>query len=96
MPSLPKIGLPKMPEIKRGDIARFSFSDLLPSRVPIVQVREKDLREMQLGKDRALAYQKQGGFFSPWFGSPVNFEEPDLPSGSLDNPEFGLLPPKSE
>jgi len=26
----------------------------------------------------------------------VDFKEPELPSGALDNPEFGLLPPKSE
>jgi hypothetical protein len=87
---------PKMPEVRRGDIARFSFSDLLPSRVPVVAVREKDLKEMKLGKDKALAYQKSRGFFGSWFGKPVDFKEPALPAGELDNPEFGLLPPKSE
>ena len=96
MPSMPKVAMPKMPEMKRGDIARFSFRDLLPSRVPVVEVREKDLKELKLGKDRALAYEKQGGFFRSWFGKPVDFKEPDLPVGALDNPEFGLLPPKSE
>lgn len=93
---MPTISAPKMPEVKRGDIARFSFSDLLPSRVPIVEVREKDLREMQLGKDKALAYQRSRGFFSSWFGKPVDFKEPTLPDGGLDNPEFGLLPPKTD
>jgi len=96
MPKMPKIAMPKMPEMKRGDIARFSFSDLLPSRVPVVEVRESELRELQLGKEKALAYQRQGGFFNTWFGKPVDFKEPELPSGALDNPEFGLLPPKSE
>jgi hypothetical protein len=88
---------PKMPDVKRGDIARFSFSDLMPSRVPVVEVREKDLKEMKLGKDKALAYQKsRSSFFGSWFGKPVDFKEPALPAGELDNPEFGLLPPKSE
>jgi hypothetical protein len=93
---MPTISAPKMPEMKRGDIARFSFSDLLPSKVPVVEVKEDQLKEMQLGKDKALAYQKNRGFFSSWFGKPVDFKEPELPSGALDNPEFGLLPPKNE
>lgn len=83
-----------MPEVKRGDIARFSFSDLLPSRVPVVAVREKDLKDIQLGKEKAMAYQQNRGFFGSWFGNPVDFKEPELPTGGLDNPEFGLLPPK--
>ena len=97
MPKMPKISAPKMPEMKKGDIARFSFSDLLPSRVPVVKVREKDLKEMQTGKEKALAFQQsRRGGFSSWFGSPVDFKEPTLPSGGIDNPEFGLLPPKPE
>jgi hypothetical protein len=86
----------KMPDVKRGDIARFSFRDLMPSRVPVVEVREKDLKEMELGKDKALAYQGKRSYFSSWFGKPVDFKEPALPAGGLDNPEFGLLPPKTE
>lgn len=93
---MPTISAPKLPEIKRGDVARFSFSDLLPSKVPVVEVKADQLKEMQLGKDKALAYQKKHGFFGSWFGQPIDFKEPDLPSGALDNPEFGLLPPKSE
>ncbi len=96
MPSMPKVPLPSMPKLQRGDVARFSLADLFPSRVPIVQVREKDLREIPLGRDKALAYQKQGAFFPSWFGGPVDFKEPSLPTGALDNPEFGLLPPKPE
>ena len=88
--------MPQMPEMKRGDIARFSLSDLMPSRVPIVEVREQDLRKMESGKEKALAYQKSGGLFRSWFGSPTEFREPELPAGALDNPEFGLLPPKPE
>ena len=97
MPKIPKISAPKMPEVKKGDIARFSFSDLLPSRVPVVEVREQDLKKMQSGKEKALAYQQsQRGGFSSWFGFPVDFKEPALPNGGIDNPEFGLLPPKPE
>ena len=99
MPSMPKVAMPKMPkmpEMKGGDMARFSFRDLFPARVPVVEVREQDLKELQLGKEKALAYEKRGGFFSSWFGKPLDFKEPELPAGGLDNPEFGLLPPKSE
>lgn len=96
MPTMPKVAMPKLPKVKRGDVARFSWSDLLPARVPVVEVRENELREMQLGRDKALAYQKQGGFFHSWFGGAVDFKDPELPSGAFDNPEFGLLPPKSE
>jgi hypothetical protein len=83
-------------EMKRGDIARFSFRDLMPSGVPVVEVREKDLKEIKLGKDKALAYQRSRGFFGSWFGKPVDFKEPELPAGAIDNPEYGLLPPKAE
>jgi hypothetical protein len=96
MPSIPKIAIPPLPEIKRGDIARFSWTDLLPSRVPIVEVRKQDWEEMELGREKALAYQKNGGFFPSKVGSAVDFREPELPVGSLENPEYGLLPPKSE
>jgi hypothetical protein len=55
----PDIKMPemKMPEVKRGDIARFSFRDLLPSSVPIVEVDTKKLKEIETGKQKAMAYQ---------------------------------------
>lgn len=92
-----KIGVPKMPAMKKGDIARFSFRDLLPSSVPVVEVREKDLKQITSGKDKALAFQNtRRGYFSSFFGGAADFKEPTLPSGGIDNPEFGLLPPKPQ
>ena len=82
---------------KEGGLAHWSFSDLMPSRVPIVKVRPEQLTEIKSGKEKALAYQSSHrGFFDSFFGKPVNFKEPELPQGSIDNPEFGLLPPKPQ
>jgi len=82
-------------------LSKFSVTDLMPSRVDVVEVREKDLKDLPLGKERALAYEakrqslasRQGGGF--WFfKGPVDFKEPSLPSeaGSLDG---SLLPPRT-
>jgi hypothetical protein len=72
-------------------ISQFSLGDLRPSKIDVVEVREKDLKEMPLGKDRALAFERKKSF---WSFFPANFKEPDLPKiddGELDG---GLLPPK--
>jgi hypothetical protein len=72
-------------------ISQFSIADLRPSKIDVVEVREKDLKEMPLGKDRALAFERKKSF---WSFLPGNFREPDLPKiedGELDG---GLLPPK--
>lgn len=80
-------------------ISQFSVTDLVPAQVGIAQVRPKDLKEMPLGKERALAYeakrqtlasrQERGSWF---FKGPVEFKEPNLPSdvGLLNG---SLLPP---
>lgn len=72
-------------------ISKFSLADLHPSKIDVVEVREKDLKEMPLGKDRALAFERKKSF---WSFIPGNFKEPELPKiqdGELDG---GLLPPK--
>lgn len=72
-------------------ISQFSLANLRPSNIDVVEVREKDLKEMPLGKDRALAYERKKSF---WSFMPGKFKEPDLPQieeGELDG---GLLPPK--
>lgn len=82
-------------------ISKFSITDLMPARVGIAEVREKDLKELPLGKERALAYEarkqalasnRNGGFW--FFKGPVDFKEPSLPSesGTLDG---SLLPPRA-
>jgi hypothetical protein len=101
----PKLGVPKFKEIKKGDIARFSFKDLLPSKVAVVDVRGNDLKEFKSGKDRALAYQSTKRKFSNFYGlrstEYADFIEPALPAGTgdigeIENPELGLLPPKPQ
>lgn len=98
-----------MKSLKQGTTAgvsklsKFSFSNLVPAQVGIVEVREKDLQEYPLGPERALAYaakrdaarQRQSGGFWNFFKGPVDFHEPSLPSDStpLDG---SLLPPKTE
>lgn len=72
-------------------ISQFSLANLRPSKIDVVEVREKDMKEMPLGKDRALAFERKKSF---WAFLPGNFKEPDLPEiqeGELDG---GLLPPK--
>ena len=76
-------------------VKQFSLADLRPSQVDVVEVREKDLKEMPLGKERALAFdqERKRSFWS--FALPADFEEPVLPDmidGDLDS---GLLPPKT-
>jgi hypothetical protein len=83
-----------------SSLAALSPTNLMPARVKVVEVREKDLQEIQLGKERALAYaankqaiaKRDSGFWN-LFRGPVNFKEPVLPSGDTALGD-GLLPPK--
>lgn len=72
----------------------FSLANLLPGPgVKIVKVREKDLKELPTGRERALAYQnsRKGGFWI--FGGSVDFKEPKLPEAGTES-DGSLLPPK--
>lgn len=74
-------------------LKQFSLSDLRPSGVEVVEVREKELKEMPLGKERALAFdQKRKRSF--WSFLPANFEEPTLPDIGDEGIDGSLLPPK--
>ena len=78
---------PKIPEI--------SMPDFMPGdRVKVVEVREKDLRELPTGREKALAYnqERKRGFWI--FGGPVDFKEPDLPVPGSES-DGSLLPPKT-
>ncbi len=72
-------------------ISKFSLADLRPAKIDLVEVREKDLKEMPLGKDRALAYECKKYF---WSFIPLNFKEPDLPRIEEGKFDGSLLPPK--
>lgn len=74
-------------------VETFSIRDLMPSRVKVVEVREKDLKPMPLGRDLALAYQdkqKKRGFWSSFTGR--EYKEPTLPN-QPEELDGTLLPP---
>ncbi len=81
-------------------ISSFSLVGLLPGpKIKIVEVREKDLKELPTGHERALAFQnsqnsqntKRSRFWI--FGGPVDFKEPTLPADGCET-DGTLLPPK--
>ena len=93
MSALSQAATSKMSEFSRNSLA--ALDRLRPGpRVPVVQVRHKDLKDMPLGHDRALAYQdkQRNGW---WFFGPVNFKEPVLPDASAES-TGSLLPPKDQ
>jgi hypothetical protein len=81
--------LPDMPALVDTPIAR-----LLPAGgLKVVEVREKDLKDLPTGHERAIAYrnERKRGFWI--FGGPVDFEEPDLPEDD-SGIDGSLLPPR--
>jgi hypothetical protein len=74
-----------------GKVADLTMSPFRPG-VPVVEAREKELKELPSGQEQAIAYQQKQnqGFWS--FLGPLNFKEPALPGdgGAMDG---GLLPP---
>lgn len=75
-----------------SDLAKFSVRDLMPSKVPIVEVNEKGLKDMPTGEERALAFESKRKRSFWLFDGPIDFKEPALPSsaGEMDG---SLLPP---
>ena len=71
-----------------------ALANLIPGRgIKVVEVREKDLKELPTGREKAMAFQntRRSGFWI--FGGPVNFTEPALPDAGGE-PDGSLLPPK--
>jgi len=106
---MPKIKAPnfKMPKLKKPNFSKiallnpknFSLADLRAGkRVPIVQVRENDLKVQKTGQQLYLAYnrkKKSYGYYSAdgEVFTPIDFDPGNLPSGSDgDLPSYGLLP----
>lgn len=85
-------GFSKVTEASKNSIAK-----LMPAPgVPVVEVREKDLKALPTGQEQALAFEKgRRNRFWNIFSGPVDFEEPVLPAdvGALDG---DLLPPRVE
>lgn len=72
----------------------FSLADLMPGpKIKVVEVREKDLKEMPTGTELAKAHRGQGtSIFWPFSGK-LYFEEPDFPEPGVEM-DGSLLPPK--
>lgn len=75
-------------------LSEMAADKIHPAGVQVVEVREKDLKKLPTGQERAIAFEntRKQGFFS-FFNGPVDFKEPTLPQpgGELDG---SLLPPK--
>lgn len=81
---------------KVSEVSKSSIAKLMPARIPVVEVREKDLKPLPTGEEQAVAFEKsRRNRFWNIFSGPVDFEEPVLPAdvGALDG---DLLPPKIE
>lgn len=78
---------------KVSELSELSLSKIRPAGVKVVEVREKDLKQLPTGQERALAFEttRKRSFWN--FGGPVDFHEPSLPQagGEMDG---SLLPPK--
>lgn len=79
---------------KVSQLSTMAIDKIHPPSVKVVEVREKDLKKLPTGQERALAYEntRKRGFW--FFGGPVDFKEPSLPEagGEMDG---SLLPPKA-
>lgn len=79
---------------KVSQISELAVSKIRPAGVKVVEVREKDLKPLPSGHDRALAFEntRKRNFWS--FMGPVDFKEPTLPEagGEMDG---SLLPPRT-
>jgi hypothetical protein len=79
---------------KVSKLSEMAVNTIRPPGVKIVEVREKDLKKLPTGHEKALAFEntRKRGFW--FFNGPVDFTEPTLPlpGGETDG---SLLPPKT-
>jgi len=80
---------------KIAEISDLTMSKIRPAGVKVVEVREKDLKQIPTGQERALAYEnsRKRGFWG-LFSGPVDFKEPTLPQPGAEM-DGSLLPPKT-
>ena len=87
------IALMKKTTANVSKLTEMAVDKIHPPGVKVVEVREKDLKKLPTGHERALAYEntRSRGFW--FFNGPVDFKEPTLPlpGGEMDG---SLLPPK--
>ncbi|MEK7952569.1 hypothetical protein [Luteolibacter soli] len=70
-----------------------TMAKIMPPKIPVVEVREKDLKPVKTGQEQAVAFEKtRRNSFWNMFRGPVDFHEPALPAdaGIMDGE---LLPP---
>ncbi len=77
---------------KVSQLSEMAVHRISPAGVKVVEVREKDLKKMPTGEERALAFQNTRKRSFWFFSGPVDFKEPTLPEagGEMDG---SLLPP---
>jgi hypothetical protein len=70
-----------------------TMAKIMPPKIPVVEVREKDLKPVKTGEQQVVAFEKtRRNRFWDMFRGPVDFQEPTLPAdaGGMDGE---LLPP---
>jgi hypothetical protein len=82
---------------KVSSLSETAMNKIRPAGVPVVEVREKDLKEMQTGHDRAIAFENTRKRNFWFFSGPVDFVEPELPTPAVGDEQVDiLLPPKTD
>lgn len=81
---------------KLSQLTEMASHRIRPAGVKVVEVREKDLKKLPTGHDRALAFEnnRKRSFWSS-FSGPVDFQEPVLPDGGGEM-DGSLLPPREQ
>lgn len=79
---------------KVAELSELSLAKINPPGVKVVEVREKDLKKLPTGQERALAFEnsRKRGFW--FFNGPVDFKEPNLPQPGAEM-DGSLLPPRN-
>lgn len=81
---------------KLAQLTEIASHRIRPAGVRVVEVREKDLKELPTGHDQAIAFEntRKRRFWSS-FSGPVDFHEPMLPEVSAEM-DGSLLPPREQ
>lgn len=82
---------------KVSALSETAMNKIRPAGVPVVEVREKDLKALPTGHDRAIAFENTRKKSFWFFNGPVDFVEPELPLPAVGDEEVDiLLPPKAD
>jgi predicted small secreted protein len=80
-----------------SSLSEMAVNKINPPGVKVVEVREKDLKALPTGHDRAIAFENTRKKNFWFFNGPVDFIEPELPEPTVGAEEVDiLLPPKVE